>query len=288
MKLKKLGLVILSALTFSITACDNVPVDSGKNSGDGSSSTSYVSPWGDKIYSVLYEHYGMDIPFATGATGAKYGVTTDDYGDPMIMILCEYADADAIDAAVEAYSISALNAGYNVISVDYNNGHPAYECSIPYNSCMSLNITCLYGGMDTDGDGETEDYMGLFLSSSVSVDPYVWPADLIDYVLGFKANVPALTGDGITYSSSEIHDTDFGNYVNIVVYGVSVDYLETYKNLLESNGYTTEYVQDTDYDYYLAWTGKTFYIQLNSGNDGTRDYIDINVAKGDVHNYFDV
>ncbi len=289
MKLRKLGLVILSALTFSIAACDNNPVDSGTNPSGDNSSTTYVSPWGEKLYSLIYEHYGMDIPFATGAKGAKFGVMEDDYGDPMIVILCDYdQDADAIDSAIEAYADSAVKAGYNVTAADYDNGHPAYDCSIPYNSCMTLHIQCLYGGMDTDGDGEAEDYLGLFLTSDVTIDPYVWPEDLIDYVLGFKANVPALTGDGITYSSSEIHDDDFGNYVSIVVYGVDTNSFETYKNLLEANSYTVEFVQDTDYDYYLAWLNDTFYIQLYFGNDGTRDYIDINVAKGDVHDYFDI
>ncbi len=288
MKLKKLGPVILTALMFGITACDNIPADSGGSSGVESSSVSYVSPWGEKLYSIIYEHYGMDIPFPTGAKGAKYGVMKDNYGDPMIVILCDFEeDADAIDAAVEAYADYAVESGYNVIPMDYDNGHPAYDCSIPYNSCMTLHIQCLYGGMDADGDGEAEDYLGLFLTSDVTVDPYVWPEDLLDYVLGFKADVPALTGEGITYSSNEIHDDDFGNYVSIVVYGAGFDGLTTYKTLLESNGYTVKYVEDTD-DYYLAWRNDTFYIQLDSGNDGTRDYIDINVAKGDIRDYFNI
>ena len=288
MKLKKLGPVILTALIFGITACDNVPADSGSSSNVESGSISYVSPWGEKLYSIIYEHYGMDIPFPTGAKGAKYGVMEDNYGDPMIVILCDFEeDVDAIDAAVEAYADYAVEAGYNVISMDYDNGHPAYDCSIPYNSCMTLHIQCLYGGMDTDGDGEAEDYLGLFLTSDVTVDPYVWPEDLIDYVLGFKANVPALTGEGITYSSNEIHDDDFGNYVSIVVYGAGSNGLTAYKTLLESSGYTVKYVEDTD-DYYLAWANDTFFIQLDSGNDGTRDYIDINIAKGDVNDYFNV
>ncbi len=237
---------------------------------------------------MLHKHYGMDIPFPSGALGAKYGVTKDNYGDPMIVILCEFADADAIDAAVEAYAITAVNEGYNVVSVDYDNGHPAYDCSIPYNDSMTMHIQCLYGGMDTDDDGEAEDYLGLFVTSEASVDPYVWPAGLIEYVLGFEANVPALEGEYITYSSSEIHDDDFGNYVNIVVYGATETDFTNYQNDLKSAGYTVKFFEDEDYRYYLAWLDETFFIQLNTGTENSRYYIDINIAKGNVRDSFDI
>lgn len=290
MKIKTLGLAILSAFTFSLAACnDNVSSSGNGDSSSPSSSSvtpSYVSPWGEKIYSAVYKQYGMDIPFATGSLGAKYGVTKDNYGDPMIFILCEYKDADAIEAGIEAYALSAVEQGYNVAKVDYGNGYPAYDCSIPFNNCMTLHIQCLYGGMDTDGDGEVEDYMGLFLTSEVTVDPYNWPTDLIEYVLGKDIVVPPITGEYVTYSSSELHDDDIGNYVSIVVYGLSADYVLTYKNSLEETGFTTEYVDDSEDDYYLAWMNDKYFIQLDSGNDGTRDYIDINIALGDVHDYF--
>ncbi len=290
MKLKKLALAMLSALAFTVTGCDNNVVPSQDVSSSDADKSN--SPWGKTLYDIFYKHYGMDVPFPTGAKGAKFAEMEDDYGDPMIVVLCDFEeDVDAIDSAIETYAITALDQGYNVIAIDYNNGHPAYDCSIPYNDCMTLHIQCLYGGMDTDGDGVSEDYLGLFFTSEVSVDPYMWPAELINYVLGFDVEIPAIEGSGITYQSSEIHDADFGNYVSITVYGVAAEDVGNYEGLLKANNYNVEYVESADEDetnFYLAWIDDTFYIQFNGGLYQNNYYIDINIAKGDVHEFFDI
>ena len=315
MKNKNLVLSLLSLVTLGIAGCNqSVPSESSEtiNSSEAESSSASAdesanfvsdpkgSPWGEQIASVMYELYGQDIPFPTGTSKVRYGVTTDDYGDPMLVLMCSFEDSDAIEAAVNQYAIDANDAGYSVTSVDYNTGFSAYECRLPYDGFKTLVIQTTYGGMDLDGDGETEDYMGIFVWSEITVDPYEWPTALIENIIDPSYDIPAFEGEGITYNSTEMHDSDFGNYVSIVVYGVSEGDDLVYKEMLGKAGYAVvacsieeSYDEYGDYvegsDFYLAWADETFFIQFCYGYDSynEKSYMDINIAKGNVYDYFE-
>ncbi len=319
MKTKKLTLALLSLAALGISGCATQPSasESGVSTEEPSSSAEepsssvensnsfvsdpYGSPWGAQIASVMYDLYGQDIPFPTGTTKVKYGVSKDDYGDPMLILMCSFEDSDAIEAAVQQYAIDANDAGYSVTSVDYDTGFSAYECRLPYDGYKTLVIQTTYGGADLDEDGETEDYMGIFVWSEIAVDPYGWPVALIDNIISPSTAIPAFEGTGITYNSSELTDSDLGNYVSIVVYGVSEGDDENYKKILEDAGYNvaigkTESYEDEYGDivegseFYLAWVDETFFIQFCYGYDyyNSASYMDINIAKGNVFDNFDI
>ncbi len=316
MKNKKLFLSLLGLLALGVAGC-NQSAPGSSNHADPSSetenpsasaneSTNFIpdpkgSPWGEQIASVMYDLYGRDIPFPTGTTKVNYGKTTDDYGDPMLVLMCSFEDSEAIEAAVQQYAIDATDAGYSVTSVDYNTGFSGYECRLPYDGYKTLVIQTTYGGMDLDGDGEAEDYMGIFVWSEITVDPYEWPTALIDNIIEPSHDIPAFKGEGITYNSSEVADVDFGNYVSIVVYGVSKGDDLKYKEMLGKAGYAVvaysieeSYDENGDYvegsDFFLAWADETYFIQFGYGYDSynSKAYMDINIAKGNVYDYFDI
>ena len=290
MKFRNLGLAFLSLFTLAAAGCDEGTGDTPSETSSERDFSAY--PWGQEITAKMYEMYGMDIPFPTGTTRALYYVMPDDYGDPMLVLMCSFPTSDDIIAAVDQYAIDASDAGYSVSQLDLQTDISSYECSIPFAGYKKLYIDVVYGGLDLDEDGESEDYLGLFVRDEISVDPYEWPAALIEGVISPSAEVPAFEGEGITYNSSEVHDSDFGNYVSIVVYGSAEgDDLE-YKALLEQNGYTvqSETIADSDgsYSVYLAWIDDAFFIQFNSGVEDEIPYLDINIAKGDVHDFFEI
>ncbi len=306
MKIKNLVFPFLGIVTLGLSGCSqgNPASSSSLPSSEESTYQSFDtknSPWGEQIASVMYELYGQDIPFPTGTSKVNYGVTTDDYGDPMLVLMCSFEDSDAIEEAVNQYAISANDAGYSVSSVDYGTGFSAYECRLPYDGYKTLVIQTTYGGMDLDGDGETEDYMGIFVWSEITVDPYSWPTNLIENVIDPDYDIPVFGGEGITYDSTEMHDSDLGNYVSIVVYGVSAGDDLKYKETLGKAGYAVvaysiegyydeygDYVEGSDF--YLAWVDDSFFIQFCYGYDSynKKSYMDINIAKGDVYDYFDI
>ncbi len=88
------------------------------------------SPWGEQIASIFYELYGRDIPFPIGTVKVRYGKARDDYGEPTLVLMCSFEDSDAIEAAAKQYAIDATDAGYGVVSVDYNTGVPMSTVSL--------------------------------------------------------------------------------------------------------------------------------------------------------------
>lgn len=301
-KRKKTALLGLTCLlTLGLFSCsqkeggtESLASSEASSSDNQVKSDPYGSPWGEQIASIFYDYYGQDIPFPYGTTSVKYGVGVDDYGDPMIVLFCSFETVDDIDAAIEQYSIDAVNRGYNVVTLSsVDNGHPAYDCSIPYFDVMTLRLQICYGGADLDGDGENEDYLGIFVTSETTVDPYFWPYDLINNVIGDDKEIPAFEGEGITYNSTEVHDSEFGNYVSITVYGVVESDLENYHQILVDAGYNVTWIEEeateedeVAYSYYLAWKDDSFFIQFNSGSYQNQAYMDINIALGDVYDHF--
>ena len=246
--------------------------------------------WGDALPQLRARHPLCDQRF-----GAKFGETKDEYGDPLIIILCDYPDSDSIIQGVEDYAVAAESEGFLVTPLDVGTDTPAYECTIQISEARNLLLQVAYGGYDTDGDGEAEDYLGIFCSTYYIVDPKSWPQTLIDEVIGKDLDIPSYEGQGITYDSHERTDEEFGNYVSITLYGVVKDDIENYRTILEAHGYIVTWHEsdasvsgEDSYAYYLAWRDETHFIQFNYGYDGRNalDYMDINIAKGDIHDHF--
>ncbi len=266
---------------MSICACGNV-----------TSSTVTPSKWGEEYTETIIGTLGEDIPYLAACDSFEVSLSSDDFGDPMVVIYC-YMNEEDIQSTLDDYAeICAMN-GYEVTYDTIGDWDQSSMCYYYYDVFFADKVISETKGIEMqflEGNNKGRECLGIFAYNYTYVDENIWPTALVKDLLGH--DIPHLEDTGYYNYDVKIHAE---GYIDMTIKNVDYNAEEMYIELLEDEGYLVapygDFMDDADeYDYsdygYLAYPpGKAkdidHVIQFGQTQYGLEIYIYGRDAMGD-------
>ena len=277
-----IGISLLVTTLFLGMGCNHNTGDSTEVESSSDDSISEVestpshpdSKWGSKYNEIIIGNLGADIPFIEAP---KYEVqeSEDDFGDPLIIIYLYFEESE-IEAKLEEYSLICQNEGYVVNFTqqnywDYDNFeeyvYDVYYADKEISDSLGMELQFL------EGNNKGKECLGIFAYNYAVDSPYAWPTNLVTSLLGH--DVPHLPDEGnYTYEVHINADSTAGNYIDMIISGVSSTAEDDYAALLIEAGYDVSdptydgedymgrYAYSPDYDYCIQFGLSTYGLEI--------------------------
>lgn len=217
---------------FLVVSCN----DSNVTNSNSNSVAPFNSKWGEELGGIIEKNFQIDLPYIE-CSSFEFEDTIDDYGDPLIIIYCQFDSEEKLDSSPTQYASICENEGYEVtfetIGTTIDGVLYTYECYFAdkvISNTQGIELQFLIGS------NNGKDCLGIFAFTYDYYDQNVWPSDLVSNYLNGK-EIPKIEGEGFTYNYWSLLDSNNSEYIELVIYGTTKDSELDYYNVLIENDY---------------------------------------------------